>query len=213
MPTLYYIDLAIDFNLVIVSTLLLISGRGNNTSNRLLSVLLFFVAYTNLLISFYVVRKPLYTFPYLLGTHVPLELAIPPLMYFYFKSLFERSFIFKPFYLMYFIPSVAYLFKMLPFYFQTTGDKIRWISATPIGQRAHYILAVLFYTQFIIYIVLIERRLLHYSKQLDFDDGFAPIIRKWIREFMFIIILLLIVNAVTNFFRLFPDYGQNIFSS
>ena len=121
---------------VFLSFVLFFYKRGNHLANRLLAILVLvfslrlaeFVGYwTNFFLEF-----PHYAF-----TTVSFQFLFGPLLYFYARALTGLNVPFKKIDLLHFLPFMAELTTLLPFYFQGSEDKIiileRMIfTATPV---------------------------------------------------------------------------------
>ncbi len=67
-----------------------------------------------------------YQFPHLIGTSGPLSLMYGPLLFFFIKNYISEKHIFKPKYLLHFLPFIAnHTYNFVYFYFQTGGQKIK----------------------------------------------------------------------------------------
>lgn len=67
----------------------------------------------------------IHIFPHLIGTSAPLSFIYGPLLFFFIKNFISDKHIFKPKYLLHFIPFLAdYIYNFSHFYFQTGEEKI-----------------------------------------------------------------------------------------
>lgn len=195
MIFLFYIDITLCIQFVIVSVILFFLNKGNKTANKFLGLFFTILALTNISLSLYFIENPI--FPHLLKVHVPLQYSIAPLLYLYIKALFEKEFKFKYSFLLHFSLSLLFFIKEFSFFFQSADQKLLWNANR--GETYHYYLAALFYLQFIVYIGFILKKLIKYNKQLHDGDEYSISIKKWIKEIIVMVFMLLAVNIIPVF--------------
>lgn len=197
MEALYYLTISIDINFFLVSIILLFLKRGNIKSNRILALLLLSIVYLNEVLSFYTFKNILIQYPHLIRTHIPILFIIPPLFYLYIKSLFENKFNFKIKFIYNFLPSIISILYFMPFYLKSSEYKINWLLHAK--YEYHYFLGLIFYIQFIVYIILVFIDLKNYSTNIKSVLGLPDEIQKWIKEFIYIVIGLLVFTIIPVF--------------
>lgn len=76
-------------------------------------------------VNFIMLSEYIDTFPHLIGTAAPLTFLYGPLLFFFIKNFISEKHIFKPIYLLHFVPFLAdYIYNFSHFYFQTGEQKI-----------------------------------------------------------------------------------------
>lgn len=197
MEILFYIGLTLCVNFIIVAMLLWFLKRGNWRANRILGLLFLSIALTNVSLSIYSFYSPLV--PHLLKIHVPIQYLIPPLLYFYLQALFNSNFRFKTLYFIHFSPSLLFVLYEFNFFISSASEKLEWYQNLSLTLTHHYILAALFYFQFIVYLVLIAFMHFPAYKHLKPIDKYAANLRKWTKEIFIVVILLLLINIIPVF--------------
>jgi AraC-like DNA-binding protein len=195
---LFYINLILSVNLFLVAVILLFLKKGNISANKLFGIILCLLSYLNIILSFYVLKWPFKTFPYLSGTHIPVEFSLLPLLFLYFKALFENKFVFNKLKWLHFIPALYFTINSIPYYLEPVETKLKYIYS-PEVYKSHYFFATVLYIQFAVYIFLILRMLIRYSRKLNIRDEYTDAIKKWIRELIIFVILLVLGNIIPVF--------------
>ena len=152
---------------VLLSLALLGAKSANKTANRLLAALTITISIVVsgavLLTSNYV-----FVFPHLSRLHQPFVFLAGPLLFLYIRTLTspERKLQKRDF--LHFIPFALCAIILLPYYFQSSTDKIRILSFEYLGHldRWYYIRSTLFIIQLLVYLVLIARTIINYSRNV-----------------------------------------------
>jgi AraC-like DNA-binding protein len=111
--------------------LLTIKG-GNRLANRIFAILLMVWALPLLTAAAYRSNYIL-SFPHLMKNEVPLIFVYGPLFLLYVQSLTSKRFAFKKRHLLHFIPFVIDVGYLLPFYLQSSAEKINFWTNLPPG--------------------------------------------------------------------------------
>jgi len=152
---------------VLLALALLTTKGGHKTANRLLAALTLTISIVVsgavLLTSNYV-----FVFPHLSRIHQPFVFLAGPLLFLYIRELTSREPRFEKKDFLHFIPFVACLIYLLPYYLQSRTAKLRVLSLEYIqggfGQW-YYIRSALFITQALVYLILIVLTIITYSRK------------------------------------------------
>lgn len=196
MEFLFFIDITLCIQFIIIAVILWFLKKGNIVANRLLGLFFVTIAVTNISFSLYFRSPPI--FPHLLKVHLPVEYAIAPLLFLYLKALFERKFKFKRVYSLHFVPTLFFIVKEFTFFCQSADAKLLW-NQNKINTN-HHLLATLFYIQFAVYITLILIKLFRYSSKLKEVDTYSKTIKLWVKEVIIVVTILLSINIIPVFF-------------
>lgn len=151
---------------VLLALALLTTKSGRQTANRLLAALTLTIAIAVsgavLLTSNYV-----FAFPHLSRLHHPFVFLAAPLLFLYIRELTarERKFTRKDF--LHFIPFVACLVYLLPYYLQNRSQKIQILVSEFVQQSFgpwYYIRSALLITQVLVYLILVVLIIIQYSR-------------------------------------------------
>lgn len=141
--------------------------RGNVLANRLLAALLLVfsvILVWNMLLH----TRYLLKYPHLAQMHVPLQFAIGPLIYLYIGKTLSGQTKLSRIALLHFIPPVLCLIYLLPFYFQSEGYKVAYLtSALTSYPREWYIRTGLVLLQGTLYMFPILRAVIRSSRNTD----------------------------------------------
>jgi AraC-like DNA-binding protein len=152
---------------VLLALALLTTKDDNKTANRLLAALTLTISIVVsgavLLTSNYV-----FAFPHLSRIHQPFVFLAAPLLFLYIRELTapEKRFAKKDF--LHFIPFVACLIYLLPYFLQSRTEKIRVLSLEYIQEsfgQWYYIRSALFIVQALVYLILIVLIIVKYSRK------------------------------------------------
>jgi AraC-like DNA-binding protein len=152
---------------VLLALALLTTKANNKTANRLLAALTLTISIVVsgavLLTSSYV-----FLFPHLSRIHQPFVFLAAPLLFLYIRELTSREQRFEQKDFLHFIPFVACLIYLLPYYLQSRTEKINVLSLEYIqgsfGQW-YYVRSALFITQALVYLILIVMIIVRYSRK------------------------------------------------
>ena len=152
---------------VLLALALLTTKASNKTANRLLAALTLTISIVVsgavLLTSNYV-----FLFPHLSRIHQPFVFLAAPLLFLYIRELTSREQRFERKDFLHFIPFVACLIYLLPYYLQSRTEKINVLSLEYIqgsfGQW-YYVRSALFITQALVYLILIVLLIIEYSRK------------------------------------------------
>jgi AraC-like DNA-binding protein len=117
---------------VFLAVALLTIKGGNRLANRIFAILLMVWALPLLTAAAYRSNYIL-SFPHLMKNEVPLIFVYGPLFFLYVKALTLKRFAFKKGHLLHFIPFVIDVGYLLPFYLQSSAEKINFWTNLPPG--------------------------------------------------------------------------------
>lgn len=197
MEVLFYIGLTLCINFIIVTIILWFLKRGNWRANRILGLVFLSIALTNISLSMYSFFNPIAS--HLLKIHVPIQYAIPPLLYYYLKALFNNNFRFKIIDIIHFLPTILFIVYEFNFFTLPANEKTEWYHNLSFTLNHHYALALLFYIQFALYLGLMAYKYFLIFKRLKPIDAYALKIRKWAKEIFIVITVLLLINIIPVF--------------
>lgn len=154
---------------LLLALTLITTKAGCQTANRLLAALTLTISIVVggavLLTSNYV-----FLFPHLSRIHQPFVFLAAPLLFLYIRELTSREKRFERKDLLHFIPFVACLIYLLPYFFQSRTEKMRVLSLEYIQEsfgQWYYIRSALFITQTLVYLILIVLVIIQYSRTAD----------------------------------------------
>jgi AraC-like DNA-binding protein len=156
------------FQGLLLAFALLSVKRGNKTANRLLAA---FVFVASIVIFGGVMRTTNYVFdlPHLSRIHDPFPFLAGPLLYFYLKTLISKKTAFARMNFLHFIPFGLCVVYLIPYYFQSTADKLQNMHAERPGSTLgewFYVRSALLIAQFLVYLFAVIWMLVKYSKQV-----------------------------------------------
>ncbi len=191
-----------------VSVLLLTLNRGNKTANRLLGILMFLFSLS--ISGFVFIRSDSYKdFPFFIRLPSTVIFLFGPLFYFYVKELTSSRFNFGKQELFHFIPFVALILYRIPFYFQSSREKLN--SIRTIGTLdENLVILILQIIHLFIYLFFVKRLLNDYEIKIKSTmSSFERINLRWISVGMNA--FLIIFGIMTIFIVLFIS-GVNAYS-
>lgn len=195
---LYFAGLALAIFWVLV---LLGIKRGNQTSNRILAVLLFMIS-IGIVNAILVHTKYIFKIPHLIGLSWPISFAYPPLFFLYVKSLTSRKINFKK-QLFHFTPFIISAVNLIPFYLQSGGYKTDYLlSSWNRPSTIHTVVSSLIIFQELIYITLSLRLLLRHSRKVN--SVYSTLEKhnlSWIRSLIVCYVLVTAIYFVLNFYE------------
>ncbi|MDQ3816772.1 MAG: helix-turn-helix domain-containing protein [Acidobacteriota bacterium] len=180
---------------LLLALALLSAKGGNRLANRLLGALTLsisaVVAGAVLLTTNYV-----FLFPHLSRIHHPLVFLVAPLLFLYIRTLTSNERRFEARSWLHFIPSALCLIYLLPYYFQSSDDKLRYLLSEFFQEslgRWYYFRSALLIAQSLAYLVLIISTLARYSRKVK--DRNSPHERAILFQVRFFVIASLILWA------------------
>lgn len=155
------------FQGLLLALALLSVKRGNKTANRLLAA---FVFGASIVIFGGVMRSQNYVFdfPHLSRIHDPFAFLAGPLFYLYLKTIIKKTSFSKKNFL-HFIPFGICVVYLLPYYFQSTADKLQNMLAERQGEGLgewYYVRSGLLIAHFLVYLFAAIWMSVKYSKQV-----------------------------------------------
>lgn len=195
---LSYLVFTININFLIFGVILILLKRENYHSNIFLGILLLLISYVNFILSFYVFKEVFIQFPHLIRTHIPFLFCIPPLYYFYIKSLFDQHLKIRRSIFLHFLPALSIAVFFAPFYLGSSTTKLYYVLND--FYPYHYLQAGLFYTLFTIYFIIV---IIHISKYIFNIRNLVGINKKitvWCIEFIVITVMALVFTFIPLFF-------------
>lgn len=104
--------------------MLALTKKNKEVADYIVAFLFITLCY-HLGVNFIMLSDYIYMFPHLIGTAAPLSFLYGPLLFFFIKNFISEKHIFKPLYLLHFVPFLAdYIYNFSHFYFQTGEQKI-----------------------------------------------------------------------------------------
>jgi len=197
MDFLFYIDITLCVQFVIISVFLWFLKKGQRTANSILALFYISISLSSLSFSQYFFEKPL--IPHILKIHYPIQYAIAPLFYFYCRALFDPEFRFKKIDILHFSGSIYFFIRLCLYFLLTAEEKI--MMHTNIFGEYHYYFALGIYLQFAVYIFIIVKKILRYNQQLKTVDEYSKITRKWLKEFIAVTSFVLVLNSIPIFYN------------
>ena len=117
--------ITIGFIQALFFAILALTKKNKEVSDYILAFLFLTLCY-QLGVNYVMLSDYKYQFPHLIGTSGPLSLMYGPLLFFFIKNYISEKHIFKPKYLLHFLPFIAnHTYNFVYFYFQTGGQKIK----------------------------------------------------------------------------------------
>ncbi|MCK5103488.1 MAG: helix-turn-helix transcriptional regulator [Cyclobacteriaceae bacterium] len=117
--------ITIGFIQALFFAILALTKKNKEVSDYILAFLFLTLCY-QLGVNYVMLSDNKYQFPHLIGTAGPLSLIYGPLLFFFIKNYISEKHIFKPKYLLHFLPFIAnHTYNFVYFYFQTGGQKIK----------------------------------------------------------------------------------------
>jgi AraC-like DNA-binding protein len=152
----------------LLAAALLTVKRGNKIANRLLAA---FVFTASIIILGGVLRTTNYVFvlPHLSRIHDPFPFLAGPLIFLYLKTLITKTKTFSARNFLHFIPFALFIAYLLPYYFQSTPDKLQNMlneRETPGLGEWYYVRSALLIAHFLVYLSLVIRMLVKYSREV-----------------------------------------------
>lgn len=152
--TVQIVLLTINANFFILSIFLYKNRNGHAMSNKIMAATIILLAYVNTHFVFLYDKQIYLSFPHLIGTHTPFLFLLPPLLFFFYKSVFDSSYNLKKLSRWHLAPAVFVAMLYMPLYFSSITYKINFIK-TGVCYFPFYLLGALFFTHLISYMVMI----------------------------------------------------------
>jgi AraC-like DNA-binding protein len=158
---------------VLLALALLTQKAGRQTANRLMAALTLTISIAVsgavLLTSNYV-----FAFPHLSRLHQPFVFLAAPLLFLYIRELAARERKFKRKDFLHFIPFVACLIYLLPYFLQTRTQKIQVLLSEFLQESFgpwYYIRSAMLIAQVLVYLILIVLIIIQYSRRAKERDS------------------------------------------
>lgn len=158
---------------VLLALALLTSKTGRQTANRLMAALTLTISIAVsgavLLTSNYV-----FAYPHLSRLHHPFVFLAAPLLFLYIRELTSREPRFKRQDFLHFIPFVACLVYLLPYFLQTRAQKIQVLLSEFLQESFgpwYYIRSAVLITQVLVYLILVVLMIIQYSRKAKERDS------------------------------------------
>ena len=154
----------------VLLSLALLSAKGDDkTPNRILAALTLTIS---IIVSGAVLLSSNYIFhfPHFSRIHHPFVFLAGPLLFLYIRTLTSSEKRFDKKDLLHFIPFVVCGIYLLPYYFQNGQAKLAILSSEYLNEsfgQWYYIRSAAFFTQFLVYLILIVLTLLKYSRNIQ----------------------------------------------
>ena len=114
--------------------MLALTKRNKEVADYILALLFLTLCY-QLGVNYVMFSDNIYDFPHLIGTSEPLSFLYGPLLFFFIKNYISEKHVFKPKYLLHFVPFLAdHIFNLFHFYFETGQQKIDDFNSIVIGK-------------------------------------------------------------------------------
>jgi AraC-like DNA-binding protein len=191
-----------------VSVLLLTLNRGNKTANRLLGILMFMFSLS--ISGFVFVRTDSYKdFPFLIGLPSTVIFLFGPLFYFYVKELTSYRFNFRKRDILHFIPFVALILYRLPFYLESSQEKLNSLETSGTLDE-NLVILILQIIHLFIYLFFVKKVLNDYEVKIKSTmSSLEKINLRWISGGMN---SFLIIFGIMIIFILLFISGINVYS-
>lgn len=174
----------------------------NRIANKFLSSLLFLIS-LDIISSILDRTQLILEVPYLVGVTWPFAFIYPQLFYFYVKSITGAEIQFKR-HVWHFLPFLVDLVILIPFYLQSTDDKIAWLDFYfENSVQAPATVSILILAQESIYFVLSLFALNNHSRKIK--QTFSTLGRKTLRWLVFLMVAYMAVILLFSFLN-FSNY-------
>ena len=151
---------------LLLTLALLTVKRGNRLANKLLAGLTLSIAIT-VTGSVLLTTNYFFVYPHLSRVHHPFVFLAGPFLFLYIRTITAGNSRLKKKDLLHFVPSLFVLAYLLPYYFQSRDDKVKFLVAEfyqdSLGQW-YYIRSSIFIVQFLVYLILVVAILVRYKK-------------------------------------------------
>ena len=197
---------------LVLAAILFRMKRGNRNANRIMGLFLIIIA-TSIFIYFILETTNLYYYlPHLIGFSIPMLFLYGPFLFFYIRALTTPDFRLRARSFLHFIPALACLLFLSPFYLQSAEDKIAYLQDVPRDRIVFDNLNLAWLCALVyvfVYIVISKRVLYRYTKSIK--EIFSNIDRinfKWFRFFFTLFsvcwyLIIMITIADVFIFKLF----------
>ncbi len=170
----------------------LFQKKGNKNANRLLSLIIFLLAFY--LLDIYLAQINFYLdHPHFLYMTLPIWYLFAPLTYFYVKILLKEKINFNFIQVLHIIPFALMIFKLAPFYILPAEIKLKFYTAEytpPGGSVFNYAYAMLNPVQGSLYFIYIFHSVSSYIKSKRQNEKIlSDAYLKWLKLFIQIMIL------------------------
>jgi AraC-like DNA-binding protein len=176
----------------VLGALLILKHKKNVMANRILAITLYFLSISILLhvLSHSNILPLLYDHHIIIST---ISIPISLLLYFYVKTLTERTLILKKNNIVHIIPFLVALLMMLSLFFNIYSDQGRRLIKSFVEFSATII--------FIVYIILAIKKLFSYSKLIKNNySNLEKINLVWLRIFIFCMTFLWLFSGILDIF-------------
>ncbi|PSR52771.1 hypothetical protein AHMF7605_04155 [Adhaeribacter arboris] len=181
----------------ILLAVLLFTRKTNQLANRLLGAFIFLVSIQSILVAFDT-REFFITLPHLSKIGWLNPLFFGPLLYLFTRKITSRAPRFRRTDLIHFIPAIVTFIYLLPYYLQSTAEKIAYLNDFETARKDDFGLlgqATLF--QILFYLVYSLKALYRYEKKiLDTFSELEKIRLQWLKQFIYAILSIFFVAAI-----------------
>jgi AraC-like DNA-binding protein len=183
---------------LLLALVLLTIQRGNRTANRILAA---FAVSISVSVTATILSNLHYfqIYSHLSRINHPFDFLGGPLLFLYIRALTARKPVFEKKMLLHFVPAVAVVLYLTPFYLQSWEYKHSRLPTV----NWYYVRSALVITQFLIYLVLIIRMLVRYSRRIN--DRSTPAERTVLFQVRF-----LVISFITLWFLGILRYGIDL---
>lgn len=151
---------------LLLTLALLTVKRGNRLANKLLAGLTLSIAII-VTGSVLITTNYFFVYPHLSRVHHPFVFLAGPLLFLYIRTITAGNSRLNKKDLLHFVPFLFVLVYLLPYYFQSRDDKVKFLVAefyqNSLGQW-YYIRSSIFIVQFLVYLILVVAILVRYKK-------------------------------------------------
>lgn len=176
---IYIIGSANSFFLGII---LLKSGKGKKSANRLLALLLFSWSYA-FFYSFYISSGLYREYPFLIMVGASMTFSLGPLLYLYARLMSGRSGQWKNINLLHFMPFFIHTLSQVPFFMKDSSERISSVGLLKDYDSGFFIIAYIQLLHLLIYLILTLLLIRHHTR--DIRDTFSStekITMSWLRN-------------------------------
>lgn len=151
---------------LLLTLALLTVKRGHRLANKLLAGLTLSIAII-VTGSVLITTNYFFVYPHLSRVHHPFVFLAGPFLFLYIRTITAENSRLKRRDLLHFVPFLFVLVYLLPYYFQSRDDKVKFLVAEfyqdSLGQW-YYIRSSIFIVQFLVYLILVVAILVRYKK-------------------------------------------------
>jgi AraC-like DNA-binding protein len=181
----------------VVLALLLATRQANQLANRFLAALIFLISAQSVLVAFDT-REFFLAFPHLSKVSWLLPFFIVPSLYLFVRKLTSPQPRLQTGDLLHFIPALLIFGALLPYYLKSRAEKVAYLNDFELARQDDFgFIGQITLASYLFYLLLSLRRLKRYGKKIrDTFSELEKIRLQWLRQFIYIVLLLLVIGAI-----------------